>query len=229
MKLNKLEFMFWGISVIMLVISFLWSKSNLLYLFASIVGVTALIYLAKGEPRGQVLTILFSVLYGVISYKYRYYGEMMTYLGMTLPSALIAATIWYRHPFEKGKTVVKVSILSKKHILSLVLLTPIVAYVMYRLLAYLKTSELILSTVSVVTSFMASMLTIYRSKYYALFYAFNDIVLIALWILASMHDPSFLPMVLCFVIFLANDLYALFKWKILSDTQNRQKEVPLSR
>ena len=46
-----------------------------------------------------------------------------------------------------------------------------------------------------------------RSPYYALFYSFNDIVLIVLWTLATITDIGYLPMILCFVIFLVNDIY----------------------
>lgn len=32
--------------------------------------------------------VLFSLLYGIISYAFAYYGEMITYLGMTMPMAV---------------------------------------------------------------------------------------------------------------------------------------------
>lgn len=33
--------------------------------------------------------IIFSLLYGVISFSFSYYGEMITYLGMTMPMAVV--------------------------------------------------------------------------------------------------------------------------------------------
>lgn len=38
-----------------------------------------LIFNAKGNPFGQLLMIIFSLIYGVISYSFSYYGEMITY------------------------------------------------------------------------------------------------------------------------------------------------------
>ncbi len=45
-----------------------------------------------------------------------------------------------------------------------------------------------------------------RTSYYALGYASNDIVLIVLWVLASMKNPVSIPVVVNFVIF-SNDMY----------------------
>ncbi|MBQ3036739.1 MAG: nicotinamide riboside transporter PnuC [Lachnospiraceae bacterium] len=85
---KKREIALWSGSVILILLSFLiFDRSNGLTLIASLIGVTSLIFCAKGNPVGQVLMILFSVLYGIISYGFAYYGEMITYLGMTLPTA----------------------------------------------------------------------------------------------------------------------------------------------
>ena len=37
------------------------SDKNYLTIIASLIGATALIYVAKGEPMGQILTVVFSV------------------------------------------------------------------------------------------------------------------------------------------------------------------------
>ena len=60
-----------------------------------------------------------------------------------------------------------------------------------------------------------------RSPYYAIAYAGNDIVLIVLWVLASIQDISYLPMVLCFVMFFANDIYGFINWKRMRKRQER--------
>ena len=55
------EILLWSISVIILILSFLiFSNNQYHYLIGSIIGVTALIFLAKGNPIGQALTILFA-------------------------------------------------------------------------------------------------------------------------------------------------------------------------
>jgi nicotinamide riboside transporter PnuC len=99
--LNRTEWLLWLLSITVIFNSFLLSGSfYLLTLIASMVGVTALIFVAKGDVWGQLLTVLFSLLYAVISLHFRYYGEMITYLGMTAPIAAMSVITWLRNPLR---------------------------------------------------------------------------------------------------------------------------------
>ncbi|MBQ2277203.1 MAG: nicotinamide mononucleotide transporter [Clostridia bacterium] len=191
-----------------------------LSLTASLIGVTALIFVAKGDPLGQVLTVVFSVFYGIIAWTFRYYGEMITYLGMSAPMAALAVISWVRNPYEQGKAEVRVNRLKLPEVLFLAALTILVTVLFYFILAFFGTANLLPSTLSVTTSFLASYLTFRRSPFYALAYAANDLVLIALWILAALEDPSYLPMILCFAMFFLNDTYGFINWQRM---QKRQK------
>ncbi len=219
--LSKFELALWLTSAVVVIVSFLFGdKSNILSLIASLVGVTALIFVAKGHVLGQTLTVIFSLLYAVISFEFRYYGEMITYLGMTAPIAVLSIVSWLRHPYEEGKSEVKVAHLSPMKLVSVFLLTLIVTFAFYYILKYFNTANLIFSTISVATSFLASYLMFLRHPTYALAYAANDIVLIILWILATMTSISYLPMVVCFLMFLANDIYGFYNWSRMRTRQN---------
>ncbi len=222
--LSKFEWILWLLSVGLVGGAFFLGRSaDILTLIASIIGVTALIFVAKGHVLGQILIVLFSLLYGVISYTFRYYGEMITYLGMTAPIAVFAVIAWLRHPFESGKAEVEVSPLGRKKAIIMLVLAILVTGIFYFILKYFRTANLAMSTVSIATSFMASYLTLYRSDYYALAYGANDIVLIILWVLAAMEDPTYLPMVVCFLVFFANDLYGFISWRRMKLRQMRRK------
>ena len=122
--LNRLDYLIWGSSVLIVCASFLLiSGAGVLPLIASLIGVTALIYMAKGHPYGQLLTIVFSLFYGVISFFFRYYGEMLTYLGMTLPMAALSLCAWLRNPYGKSRIVKIRQRLSMKLIVWMILLT----------------------------------------------------------------------------------------------------------
>ena len=62
-------------------------------------------------------------------------------------------------------------------------------------------------------------MTFRRSPYFALAYAANDIVLIVLWIFASMADISYLSVMICFVLFLVNDIYGYISWRKMEQRQ----------
>lgn len=217
-SLSRFELILWLSSLAVVTASFLITRQGILSLTASLIGVTALIYLAKGMLLGQALSIVFSLLYGIISYKFGYYGEVITYLCMTMPMAIVSTIQWWRNPYKDTDTV-KVSKASKKSVILMFVLAVITTVVFYFLLRYFNTANLIFSTISITTSFIAAYLCALRSPYFALGYAANDIVLIALWILATIKDPSFAPMIACFSMFLFNDLYGFFNWRRMQNLQ----------
>lgn len=212
--LTKREWSIWLGSIIIVLISNLATKDfDLLTLVAALTGVTSLIFAAKGNVWGQVLMILFSILYGIISFRFRYWGEMMTYLGMTLPMAVWSTITWIENPSENNGNEVQIQSLSKKHIVALCISGIIVTAVFYYILKSFNTPNIIFSTISIITSFIAASLTMLRSLYYAVWYAVNDVVLIILWVLASLKDPAYIPVVVNFSIFFMNDMYGFMSWK----------------
>ncbi len=220
---TKGEIALWCVSVALISVSFfMFDRENPLTLAASLIGVTSLIFIAKGNPFGQFLMVIFSILYGIISFSFAYYGEMITYLGMTAPMAVFALISWLRNPYNGNKAEVKVNRLKCKEIMFMILLTVIVTFIFYYILSAFHTANLILSTISVTTSFLAVYLTFRRSTFYAICYAANDVVLIMLWILATFSDLSYLSVVICFVVFLANDIYGFISWSKMRKRQNEE-------
>ncbi len=215
------ELILWFGSVLFIVVSFcVFDRSNYLTFLASLIGVTSLIFNAKGNPFGQFLMIIFSLLYGIISFGFSYYGEMITYLGMTMPMAVFALISWLKHPFKGNKAEVEVNQISIKESIFMWILTTIVTVVFYFILKYFETANLIPSTLSVTTSFVAVYLTFRRSPFYAIGYAANDIVLIVLWILAAIENMTYLSVVICFIVFLVNDIYGFINWQEMKRKQN---------
>ena len=218
---TKLEKVLWISSVLLIVLSFcIFDRENYLTLAASLIGVTSLIFNAKGNPIGQVLMVVFSLLYGIISFSFAYYGEMITYLGMTMPMAIVALIAWLKHPYEGNKAEVKVNQISKKETLFMWLLAILVTLCFYFILEFFHTANIVPSTLSVTTSFVAVYLTFRRSPYFAVAYAANDIVLIILWILASMEDIKYISVIVCFIAFLVNDLYGFLNWRRMEKRQS---------
>ena len=219
---TKFEIGLWTVSVLSILISFFaFDSKNYLALIASLVGATFLVLLAKGNPLGQFLTIIFSLIYGVISFGFSYYGEVITYLGMSMPMATIALISWLKNPYKGNKAEVAVNKLSKKEIPIMFILALVVTIAFYFILKHFNTANLIPSTLSVTTSFLAAYLTFRRSPYYALAYATNDLVLIVLWVLATTEDVTYISVVICFIVFLVNDLYGFINWKQM---EKRQKQ-----
>lgn len=192
---------------------------DLLITIAALIGVTSLVLGAKGNVWAQILMVVFSILYGVISYRFSYWGEMVTYLGMTMPMAAWAAIVWFRNPSEKKGEVAISPMTGRKWIL-LSVLTCIVTVLFYYILKFFDTPNIVFSTLSITTSFLAASLTLLRSSYYPLFYSFNDLILIVLWILATLENPVYFPVIINFIIFFINDFYGFVSWRRREKSSN---------
>lgn len=218
---TKFEICLWSFSTVTLIVTFIISPNkDWVNLVTSLIGVTSLIFIAKGKPFGQMLMIAFAILYSVVSFFFKYYGELITYAGMSLPMAILSLFKWLKH---KSKDADEVEVGSSKpiHILILSGLCAAVTTAFYFILRALGNANLIFSTVSVSTSFLAAGLSSLRNRFYALAYCANDIVLIVLWSLASVEDISYLTMVVCFSVFLINDFYGFINWTRMKKRQEK--------
>lgn len=217
---SKIEILLWCCSVLLIVLSFcIFDRENYSTLAASLIGVTSLIFNAKGNPFGQFLMVIFSLLYGIISFTFAYYGEMITYLGMTMPMAVFSLISWIKNPYNGNRAEVKVNNVDRKEAIFMWIITVIVTIVFYFVLKSFHTANIVPSTLSVTTSFLAVCLTFRRSSFYAIAYAANDIVLIVLWLLASVEDIRYVSVVVCFVAFLINDVYGFLSWRKMEKRQ----------
>lgn len=212
------------LSIAIILLSSLFAKEiDYFKMVATIIGATSLIFIAKGHFLGQVIMIVFATCYSILSYLNGYYGEIIISAGLTLPLAISSIFTWLKNPYKKGENVVKTYKLTKKDVLFTILVAAAVVSAGYFVLRALGTSNLMVSTISLGTSFVASYLMFRRNSFYAVVFMLNDIVLIVLWSLASINDVTNLSVVFCFAMFFMNDLYAFISWKIREKRQYRNE------
>ena len=144
---------------------------------------------------------------------------------MTAPMALFSLVAWMKNPYKGNKAEVTVNKIRAKEYVLLALLTSAVTVLFYFILNALETANIIPSTISVTTSFIAVYLTFRRSPYFAIGYAANDIVLIVLWVMAMFRNVSYLSVVVCFIAFLVNDIYGFINWNKMYKRQNDCNEL----
>jgi len=193
-SLTPFEWVLWIGSLAAIAVSFFAARgTDYLTLSASLLGATSLIFLAKGNVLGQFLVIAFGILYAIVSYSFAYYGEMITYLGMTLPSAVASMIVWLKNSFRGNHTEIAINALRKREYPVIFALAAAVTVAFYFILR-------------------------------ALGYALNDVVLIVLWILATIESLSYLPVAVCFAVFLINDFYGFLSWTRIRRRQQTEHE-----
>lgn len=225
---TKFEWCLWlGSLAAIIAAHFIAGSNNYLSLAASLVGITSLIFAARGDPFAPVLFIAFAVMYSVISYFSRYYGEMLIYICMQLPISVASLITWLKN-LNKGGTQVKTGIFTVKKLLIMLAMNAVVTTAFYFILRHFNTANLIPSTISVATSFAALFFMALRIPQYALFFILNDIVMIVLWGMALSQDIGYISLVVCFSIFLINDTYTFICWtkrRDIVDAKSDQTET----
>ncbi len=213
-EMNKVEWVIWIVSLITIFLTNVLSGGfDLVTVIASCIGITGLLFVAKGNIWAVACTVTFSLMYGYISFNFRYWGEMITYLGMNLPIAIAVGITWLANPSKLHEGTVAIARLDEKAVKKMILSAIIVTFIFHLILRILDTPNVWVSTFSITTSFIGAYLTVKRSSYYAVSYAVNDVVLIVLWLLACRQNPGYITMVITFAIFFVNDLYGFLSWK----------------
>ena len=93
----------------------------------------------------------------------------------------------------------------------------------YFLLKAFNTENLYVSTFSVVISFIASYLIARRSSRGFIGFIINDITLIVLWgIPVIQGNLTIIPVLLCPVLLLINDIYGTYNWRRIKQKQRRK-------
>jgi len=201
------------ISIIVLLLAGIIFNSSIVTIICTVLFVFAIMLIAKGNYLGQIIGIVVTILYSYISYKNRYYGEIIINIGIVLPLYILGIISWIKHENKETKTVKINQIRFKEWLIALVLSMG-VYFGIYYLLKSQNTNLLIVSTLSVVASLFGMYLNVRRSSYSFLLFIINDIILIFLWGIPSFKgDYTLVPLFINPIINLFNDSYGLYNWK----------------
>ena len=196
-------------------------RGTIFDLFYTLLYFWTALLLAKGKWVCYVIGIVSTFFYAYVSYQNGYYGEIMISMFLTLPLTIVGLLDWIRHQ-DKTKTVV-VKNISKRELLIVLGSQIILGWGYYYLLKMFGTQNLVVSTLSIVASLVATYLTARRSEHGFVGFIINDVILIMLWGMPVISgDFALIPVVLCPVLLLVNDIYGVYNWKRI---KGRQKGI----
>ena len=180
---------------------------------------TALL-LAKGKYFCYIIGIISTFFYSYVSYVNNYYGEIIISMCCTLPLMIIGLINWLKNQ-DDTKTVIIKEITKKEFVI--VLISQAVMFGgYYYLLKLFNTNNLIISSLSIVASLIATYLTARRSEKGFIGFIINDLILITLWgIPVITGDLTLIPVLLCPLLLLINDIYGVYNWKKLKEKQEK--------
>lgn len=185
----------------------------------TITYLTTAILMSKGKVESYFIGIISVFFYGIVSYNQGYYGELLITIFLTFPMMIIGIISWLKHQ-DKDEDVVIISSLSKKEIVFAFSSQLILFWVYYFLLKAFNTDLLMISSLSIVTSVLATYFEARRSELSLFCYVANDLILITLWIIPIINGVTSLISVLIGpMLLLVNDIYGSYNWKRLKDIQ----------
>ena len=187
-------------------------------LYTSLYLITALL-MSKGKVECYFVGFVSVFFYGIVSYNQGYYGELIITAFLTFPIMIIGIISWLRHQDKERDTVI-ISSLSKMEIAIAFSAQLLLFWVYYFILKVFNTDLLILSSISVVTSVLASYFEARRSELALFCYIANDLVIITLWLIPILNGQTELISVLVGpILLLINDIYGSYNWKRLKKEQ----------
>ncbi|MDE7337385.1 MAG: nicotinamide riboside transporter PnuC, partial [Clostridia bacterium] len=183
-------------------------------------GLSCVLFAAKGKVIGILFTWVMIVFYSILSYKNKYYGEVFINVCMMFPMTIISLVAWIKN---LGKDyVVKVNSIKKTEIIIVFAVACAAFVAFYFILRALGTSQLIFSTISIVTSVLATYFQSRRSKYGFLAFLVNDAVLCVLWLFATLEDVKNVAMLTAVSLYVVSDIYGFISWGALQRRQQRE-------
>lgn len=188
----------------------------------TITYLTTAILMSKGKVESYFIGIISVFFYGIVSYNQGYYGELLITIFLTFPMMIIGIISWLKHQ-DKDEDVVIISSLSKKEIVFAFSSQLILFWVYYFLLKAFNTDLLMISSLSIVTSVLATYFEARRSELSLFCYVANDLILITLWMIPIINgDTSLISVLIGPMLLLVNDIYGSYNWKRLKDIQKEK-------
>ena len=220
---TKFELCFLTFGLLASILSTIFFKGTIIeWLYTSLYFVTALL-MSKGKVECYFVGFVSVFFYAYISYNQGYYGERLITAFLTFPIMIIGIISWLRHQY-KEENVVEINSLSKKELtISLVSQIPLF-FIYYMILKIFNTELIILSTLSIVTSVLASYYEARRSDLSLPCYIANDLVIITLWIIPILNgNTSLISVLVGPFLLLMNDIYGTYNWQRLKRHQKDKK------
>lgn len=219
---NLFEKIWLALLIILPIIFSIIFKSTIINCITTISYLLSAIFLAKGKVIAYASGIFGLILYGYVSFTVGYFGELIISGAILMPVMIYGLVNWFKNKRidEKQGKVVVVKQVGKKEIAILLTSQIICGVGYYFLLKAFNTNFLFVSTISIVTSVIASYLVAKRSQYGLLAFLINDFVLVILWSsIIFQGNLSYITILLTPFMLLVSDFYGIFNWKKLKNSQ----------
>lgn len=192
---------------------------------ASLTGVTCVILCGMGRVSNYFFGTINVVLYAIVAWKARYYGDVMLNLLYYFPTNIIGWVVWSKHlNQEKNEVYKKRMTLMQDILLAIISAAGVLGY--SYILKLLGGNLPIVDSMSTVFSVIAQILMIKRFTEQWVIWIIVDIVSVIMWIATFFNGGESVAVLMMWSVYLANAVIMFVKW-LKESKQDASKEVSL--
>ncbi|MDE6567257.1 MAG: nicotinamide riboside transporter PnuC [Lachnospiraceae bacterium] len=194
-------------------------------ILASLTGVTCVILCGMGKLSNYIFGTVNVVLYAIVAWKAKYYGDVMLNLLYYFPTNLLGFFVWSKHINQENNEVYKKRMtLQQDIVLGIVSVAGVLGY--SYILKKLGGNLPIVDSMSTVFSVIAQILMIKRFVEQWIIWIIVDIVSVIMWIAAFFTGGESVAVLMMWSVYLANAVIMFVKWSKESK-EDASKEVEL--
>lgn len=228
-ELIKREFTGWKIweivwltiaTAVILGVSIYW-KDSATGIVAALTGIWCVILTGKGKLSSFWVGTVNTILYAIVAWKARYWGEVMLNLIYYVPMNFVGLYLWSKNMNKDTDEVSKERLSLKGSIIAYSCV--VLGTVGYGFVLKLLNGTLpFIDSMSTVFSVFAQFLCVKRCMEQWVLWIIVDVVTVGMWIYAFINGTGDMATVLMWSIYLINAFIMLFKW--MKDTKKNTVE-----
>lgn len=181
-------------------------------ILASLTGVTCVILCGMGKVSNYFFGTINVVLYAIVAWKAKYYGDVMLNLIYYFPTNIIGWVLWSKNINKENNEVYKKRMTLKQNIfLAIISVAGVLGY--SYILKLLGGNLPIVDSMSTVFSVIAQILMIKRFMEQWIIWIIVDFVSVIMWIAAFFNGGESVAVLMMWSVYLANAIIMFVKWK----------------
>ncbi|MGN1033910.1 MAG: nicotinamide riboside transporter PnuC [Intestinibacter sp.] len=197
-------------TAVVLGVSIYW-KDTAIGIFAALTGIWCVILTGKGKLSSFWFGTINTILYAIVAWKARYWGEVMLNLIYYVPMNFVGMYMWSKNINEETEEVIKKRLSFKSSIIAYFCVAA--GTVGYGFILKLIDGTLpFVDAMSTVFSIFAQILCVKRYMEQWVLWVIVDVVTVIMWIYAFINGTGDMATVLMWSVYLVNAIIMLVKW-----------------
>lgn len=214
-KLNnwkKYEVLGLCLIILFVVLHGFFRHDSIIAIISAVCGISYTMIAGKGNPICYLFGVTGSGFYSYLAFANALWGNLLLYMGYYIPMQIIGFFKWNKNLKPDSTEIVKIK-LSRKEIVSLLVVTLALTAITASILFYLNDKHPILDSVTTVFSIAGMYLTVKRAIEQWIFWMIVNALSLVMWLHVALSGERVWSTVVMWAVYLFLAIYFYFDWK----------------